>query len=332
MTSAPSGSSPRRDVAPTSAPAGGDRVVVDVDLGVQLGAVRLHNPVLAASGCFSSGREMDRFYDVDRLGAVIVKSITLEPREGLPTPRMAETPAGMLNAIGLQNPGIERWLATDLPWLQHRGVAVIASIAGKTVDEFRQVARRLRGQPGVVGVEVNISCPNVEDRNIVFACRAEPSAAVIEAVRREVGVPVFAKLTSDVTDITEIARAVVAAGAHGLSLINTLLGMAIDVETRRPKLANTFGGLSGPAIRPIAVRNVWQVRHALPGVPIIGMGGVATAEDAVELMLAGADAVAVGTANFTDPFAAVEVVDGLARWCAAHGVEAVRHLSGAARA
>lgn len=319
----------RSDVVLRSAREPGPEPPADVDLSVDLGGIRLPNPVLTASGCFASGAEIDRFYDVAELGAVIVKSITLEPREGLPTPRMAETPSGMLNAIGLQNPGVDRWVAKDLPWLAERGVRTVASIAGRSVDEYRQVARRLRGQRGVVAVEVNISCPNVEDRNIVFACRAEPSAAVVDAVRRELDVPVFAKLTPDVTDITEIARAVVDAGATGVSLINTLLGMAIDVGTRRPKLANIVGGLSGPAVRPVAVRAVWQVHQSLPDVPIIGMGGVGTAADALELILAGATAVAVGTANFVDPFAARDVVHGLARWCADHGVASVSSLRGA---
>lgn len=301
----------------------------DVDLSVDVGGVRLPNPVLTASGCFASGAEIERFYDVADLGAIIVKSITLEPREGLPTPRMTETASGMLNAIGLQNPGIERWLKKDLAWLQQRGVRIVASIAGKSVDEYRQVARRLRGQRGIVAIEVNISCPNVEDRNIVFACRAEPSAAVIDAVRREVDVPLFAKLTPDVTDITEIARAVVDAGAAGVSLINTLLGMAIDVRSRRPKLANVVGGLSGPAIRPVAVRNVWQVHQALPHVPILGMGGISDVEDALEFILAGASAVAVGTANFANPFAARELIDDLARWCDEQGVTSLADLRGA---
>ncbi len=301
----------------------------EVDLSVELGDFQLRNPVLAASGCFASGREVDRFYEVAELGGIIVKSLTLEPREGLPTPRMAETPSGMLNAIGLQNPGVDAWIAQDLPWLRERNVPVIVSIAGTSVEEYRQVARKVGGLRGIVAVEANISCPNVEDRNVVFACRPEPSAAVVAAVRAELDVPVFAKLTPDVTDVTEIARAVVAAGATGVSLINTLLGMAIDVETRRPKLANVVGGLSGPAVRPLAVRNIWQVHQAIPQVPIIGTGGVSSGEDAVELILAGAVAVAVGTANFVDPFAAQDVVRGLARWCEGHGVAAVRQLRGA---
>ncbi len=269
--------------------AGASRLRSDqVDLRVDLGPLRLDNPIVTASGCFASGREIERFFDIARLGAVVVKSLTLEPRGGLPTPRMAETASGMLNAIGLQNPGVEQWLATELPWLQALGVPVVVSIAGKTVAEYRMLAEYLRGQPGVVAIEANISCPNVDDRNVVFACRADATREVIQQVTRVATVPVFAKLTPDVTDIAGIAEAAVAAGATGVSLINTLLGMAIDVETRRPKLAAVTGGLSGPAIKPVAVRAVHQVHQALPDVPIIGMGGVRTVTDVAELMLAGA--------------------------------------------
>jgi dihydroorotate dehydrogenase (NAD+) catalytic subunit len=303
----------------------------DVDLSVRLAGIDLPNPITSASGCFASGVEIDRFHDVADLGAVVVKSITLEPRQGLPTPRMAETPSGMLNAIGLQNPGVDAWISKDLPWLRERGVRVIASVAGRTVDDFRQVARALTEAGGdtIVALEVNLSCPNVEDRGLVFACSAPDSAEVIRGVAEEAAVPVFAKLTSDVTDIVEIARAVVAAGADGLTLINTLLGMAIDPETGRPELANTYGGLSGPAIRPVAVRNVHQIHSALPEVPILGCGGVRTVPDVVQFLRAGATAVAIGTATFVDPFVAPRVVDGLARWCAERGIPAVSHLIGA---
>lgn len=300
-----------------------------VDLSVDLGGLRLPNPITTASGCFASGPEIDRFFDIGELGAIVVKSITLEPREGLPTPRMAETPSGMLNAVGLQNPGIDRWIARDLSWLQEKKVRVVASIAGGSVDEFREVARRLRGQRGVVGVEVNLSCPNVAHRGLVFACSAEPSAEVIRAVRRELPeLPVFGKLTPDVTSITEVARAVVEAGATGLSLINTTLGMAIDPETGRPRIANTYGGLSGPAIRPIAVRAVHQVHTALPEVPLIGMGGVRTVPDVVEMIRAGASAVAIGTATFADPFVSRQLVAGLARWMAERDLPDLSHLRG----
>jgi dihydroorotate dehydrogenase (NAD+) catalytic subunit len=309
-----------------------------VDLGVDLAGIAMANPITTASGCFASGPEIDRFYDVTDLGAIVVKSITPEPREGLPTPRMAETPAGMLNAIGLQNPGIDAWLERDLPWLQSRGAKVIASIAGKSVEDFRNVARKLTrasgagaraGTGGIVGLEVNLSCPNVEHRGLVFACSPTASAEVIAAVQREANVPVFAKLTSDVTDVVEIARSVVEAGADGLTLINTLLGMAIDPETGRPQLSNTYGGLSGPAIRPVAVRNVHQIHQAFPEVAIIGCGGVRTVADVIEFVRAGATAVAVGTATFIDPFAAKLLVDELRAWLAQRGIRSVAELRGA---
>jgi dihydroorotate dehydrogenase (NAD+) catalytic subunit len=301
-----------------------------VDLSVSLGGLRLTNPITTASGCFASGAEIDRFFDVSELGAIVVKSITLEPREGLPTPRMTETPSGMLNAIGLQNPGVDRWIAKDLAWLQGKGVPVIVSIAGKSVDDFREVASRLRGRAGIVGVEVNLSCPNVEHRGLVFACHADPASEVIRAVRREVGgdLPVFGKLTPDVTDITAVARAVVGAGATGLSLINTTLGMAIDPETGRPRIANTYGGLSGPAIKPIAIRAVHQVHTALPDVPLIGMGGIRTVEDVVEIVRAGASAVAIGTATFADPFVTQQLIVGLRRWMAVRGYTRMEELRG----
>jgi dihydroorotate dehydrogenase (NAD+) catalytic subunit len=301
----------------------------DVDLEVQLGPVRLRNPIVPASGCFGSGQEIHQYFDVATLGAVVCKSITLEPRGGLPTPRMAETASGMLNAIGLQNPGVDRWVAEDLPWLHARGVPTIVSIAGKTVTEYRQVAERLRGQPGVIAIEANISCPNVEDRNTVFACKEDTTRAAIQAVTRVADVPVFAKLTPDVTDIAAIAGNARSAGAVGVSLINTLLGMAIDVETRRPRLAAGTGGLSGPAIKPVAIRAVHQVHQAFPDLPIIGMGGVRTVEDVAEFLLAGASAVAVGTATFANPLATAELVQQLPAWLAARGYQSARELTGA---
>ena len=300
-----------------------------VDLRVDLGPLGLANPIVTASGCFGNGREIQRFFDISRLGAVVVKSITVEPRLGLPTPRMAETANGMLNAIGLQNPGVEAWIATELPWLNRLGVPVVVSIAGKTTAEYRFLAERLRGQPGIIAIEANISCPNVEDRNIVFACREDSTRDAISQVTRVSSVPVFAKLTPDVTDIAAIAETAVAAGATGVSMINTLLGMAIDVETRRPKLAAVTGGLSGPAIKPVAVRAIHQVHRALPDIPIIGMGGVRTIEDVVEFILAGATAVAVGTATFTNPMAAMELLQALPKWCAERDIASVAELRGA---
>jgi dihydroorotate dehydrogenase (NAD+) catalytic subunit len=300
----------------------------EVDLSATIGPVRFANPITTASGCFASGAEIDRFGDIDTLGSVVVKSITLEPREGLPTPRMFETASGMLNAIGLQNPGVDRWIARDLRWLQGRGVPVIVSIAGKSVDEFAEVARRLRGQGGVAAIEVNLSCPNVEHRGLVFACHPEPAAEVIRAVVREADVPVLGKLTPDVTDITTVARAVHQAGATGLSLINTTLGMAIDAETGRPRIRNTFGGLSGPAVKPIALRAMWQVHQALPDVPKIGMGGIRSVTDVVEMVRAGASLVAIGTTTFADPVRALLLVDELRTWMAARGHRSLDELRG----
>jgi len=300
-----------------------------VDLTVDLGGLRLRNPVVTASGCFASGREMARFFPLSTLGAVVTKSVTLEPRSGLPPPRMAETAGGMLNAIGLQNPGVDAWLAKDLPWLAAQDVPVIASVAGRTVAEYGLLAERLAGNPDIAAVEVNISCPNVEDRGVVFACRTDATTAAIAVVTAVLDVPVFAKLTPDVTDIVAIAEAAVAAGATGVSVINTLLGMAIDTDTRRPKLAAVTGGLSGPAIKPVAIRAVHQVRAALGPVPIIGIGGACTAEDVVEFVLAGASAVAIGTATFANPMATPEIVDGVADWLRRHGEPDIGALRGA---
>jgi dihydroorotate dehydrogenase (NAD+) catalytic subunit len=296
------------------------------DLRARLGQAELPNPILTASGCASSGRELAQFLDVSKIGAVVTKSVMLAPRAGRPTPRMAETPSGMLNSIGLQGPGIDAFLQRDLPWLLSRGARAVVSIAGGTVDEFAELTERLSDAAGVTAIEVNISCPNVEDRGQVFACDSGAAAAVIDAVRSRAryDIPVFAKLSPDVTDIVAIARACVAAGADGLSLINTLLGMAIDVDTMRPVLAGMTGGLSGPAIRPVAVRCIWQVREALPDVPIIGMGGVRTGRDALELILAGATLVSVGTTTFHDPSACIRIVRELEEELARRGVE---HLS-----
>lgn len=302
------------------------------DLRVRLGPLELANPIVTASGCFASGREIDRFFDITRLGAVVVKSVTLEPRHGLPTPRMAETSSGMLNAIGLQNPGIDAWLATELPWLRERGATVMLSVAGKTVGEYAALARKLRGVEGLAAIEANISCPNVEDRGVVFACRESATGEAVAGLTRVLDVPVFAKLTPDVTDIAAIARAAAGAGAAGVSAINTLLGMAIDPHTRRPKLAAVTGGLSGPAVKPVAVRAVHQIHTALPGLPIIGMGGVRTVDDVAELLLAGASAVAVGTATFANPSATLDLVEALPEWLDGHGVRRAADLTGAVEA
>jgi dihydroorotate dehydrogenase (NAD+) catalytic subunit len=292
-----------------------------VDMTTALGPAVLPNPLLTASGCAAAGRELDPYLDLTGLGAVVTKSVMLAPRAGRATPRMAETPSGMLNSIGLQGPGIDAFLRHDLPWLRERGARAVVSIAGGSVEEYALLAQRLRLHAGVTAVEVNISCPNVEDRGQVFACDPHAAAAVVRAVRRQTGpgVPVLAKLSPDVTDIVAIARACVSAGADGLSMINTLLGMVVDTDTLRPKLAGVTGGLSGPAIRPVAVRCVYQVHAALPHVPILGMGGVRTGLDALELVLAGASAVSVGTAVFADPAAPVRVLGELAQALRARG-------------
>jgi dihydroorotate dehydrogenase (NAD+) catalytic subunit len=299
---------------------------VTVDLSVDLCGVRLRTPVLAASGCFGFGREMAGWVDLAELGAVVTKSVSLEPRRGRPTPRMAETPSGMLNAIGLQNPGVEAFCADDLAFLAEAGATVVASLVGRSPQEFGRLAARLAGEPAVGLLELNLSCPNVEHRGEVFAADPATAAEVVREVKQAAGQPVLAKLTADVTDLVAVARAVVEAGADGLTLINTLLGMTVDVHRRRPRLAAVTGGLSGPAIRPVAVRCVWQVAQALPGVPIVGTGGVLTAEDAAEFLLVGATAVAVGTGNFINPDAVVEVAAGLEHYLNAHGLGSTGEL------
>ncbi len=293
------------------------------DFSTKLSSSTLSNPILTASGCAGSGKELSQFFPLTELGAIVTKSIMLKPRSGRATPRMAETPSGMLNSIGLQGPGIDLFLENDIPWLQEAGVKIIVSIAGETVDDYAALARRVRSLPNVVGLEVNISCPNVENRGMVFSCQPDTARAAIENVRRNVGndLPIIAKLSPDVTDISLIAREVVSAGADGLALINTVLGMVIDVNTMRPKLAQKTGGLSGPAIRPIAVRAIYQVHAALPKIPIIGMGGVASGKDALELVLAGASAISVGTATFGNPTAVIKVKEELKSLLVERGFE-----------
>ncbi|HYZ56375.1 MAG TPA: dihydroorotate dehydrogenase [Streptosporangiaceae bacterium] len=303
-----------------------------VDLRTRLGQVELPSPVLTAAGCAGTGRELAQFIEVAKIGAVVTKSIMIEPRAGRPTPRTAETPSGMLNSIGLQGPGIDAFLQRDLPWLLSRGARTVVSIAGGSVREYAELASRLSDAAGVTAIEINMSCPNVEDRGQVFACQPDAAARVVDAVRRcaRYEIPVFAKLSADVTDIVAIARSCVAAGADGLSMINTLRGMVIDTQTLQPALAGVTGGLSGPAIRPVAVRCVWQVRQALPDVPIIGIGGVRTGRDAFELILAGASMVGVGTAIFHDPSACARVAGELEEELARHGAERLTDVMGLA--
>jgi dihydroorotate dehydrogenase (NAD+) catalytic subunit len=302
-------------------------------LGTAIGTIELASPILLASGTFGAGREGSNYVDLTELGGIIVKSMTAVPWRGKPTPRMCETPSGMLNAIGIQNKGVDHFITEDLPWLLKRKATVFASIAGNTVEEFVRVADKLRtGAGGVAAVEINISCPNLEDRNNMFAHSEDATAAVVSSVKKALPrKPLFPKLSPNVTSVTAIAAAALDAGADGLSLINTVFGMAIDVETRRPRLAGTVGGLSGPAIRPIAVRAVHEVHRAFPHVPIIGQGGVASGRDALELILAGANAVAVGTANFVNPRAAVDVGNQIGRYMASHGVAEVAELVGAVK-
>jgi len=304
-----------------------------VDLRSRLSHVELPNPIMTASGCAGAGRELAQFMDVSRIGAFVTKSVMLAPRAGRPTPRMAETPSGMLNSIGLQGPGIDAFLQRDLPWLLSRGARAVVSIAGSTVAEYAELAARVSDAAGVTAIEVNISCPNVEHRGLMFAASPDDSAAVIEAVRGQAryDLPVFAKLSPDVTDIVAVAKACVSAGADGLSMINTLLGMVIDTDTMRPHLAGLTGGLSGPAIKPIAVRCIWQVREALPGVPIIGMGGVRTGQDALELILAGASMVSVGTTLFHDPSACVRILRELEEELTVRGVQRLVDVVGLAQ-
>jgi len=303
-----------------------------VDMSTSLGRLDFVSPVFTASGCAAAGKELDQFIDITTIGAVVTKSVMLNPRSGRATPRMAETPSGMLNGIGLQGPGIDDFIQNDLSWLSQKGVKTIVSIAGNNVAEFGKVADKLRDIPGVIAIEVNISCPNVENRGQVFACDPYAAADVINNVRRNVSasIPLFAKLSPDVTDIIEIAKSVVKAGADGLSVINTLLGMVIDTDTLRPLLSGKTGGLSGPAIRPVAVRCVYQIRKALPNVPIIGMGGIRNGRDAIEFFAAGADAISVGTTVFNDPEACVRIHDETAEILQEKGIRSLSEIISAA--
>jgi dihydroorotate dehydrogenase (NAD+) catalytic subunit len=301
-----------------------------LDFSTKIGSKRFSNPIFTASGCASSGQELSQFFPLSSLGAVVTKSIMTKPRTGRATPRMAETPSGMLNSIGLQGPGIDTFLEKDIPWLIEQQAKIVISIAGETVDEYGVLARRLRALTGISAVEVNISCPNVENRGQVFACHPDTAVAVIESVRRNIGgeLPIIAKLSPDVTDIVEIASAVINAGVDGLALINTLLGMVIDTNSMRPKLAGKTGGLSGPAIRPVAVRTIYQVHQAFPNTPIVGMGGVASGRDAFELILAGASAVSVGTATFGNPNAAMQIKEELSQLLTKNGFSDFRDAIG----
>jgi len=297
------------------------------DMRVDLCGVTLKNPVIAASGTFGFGREYSRFFDLSRLGGISVKGLTREPRQGNSAPRVAETPSGMLNAVGLQNPGVEAFISEELPWLKAQGTVVIANIAGSTEDDYAYMAHRLRSEP-VDMLELNISCPNVQSGGAQFGTRPESVERVTRLVKAESAQPLMVKLSPNVADIAEVALAAQEGGADCLSLINTLTGMVIDVHKRKPLLGNVIGGLSGPAIRPVALRMVWQAARAVK-IPVVGMGGIMTGEDAVAFMLAGASAVMVGTATIIDPPACISVIVGIEAYMRRHNVNQVSELVGA---
>jgi dihydroorotate dehydrogenase (NAD+) catalytic subunit len=298
-----------------------------MDLSVTLGSLRLPNPLIAASGCFGYGVEYADVVDLSTLGGVAVKGLFLAEREGHPPPRIVETPSGMLNAIGLQGIGVHRFVREKLPELRERRATVIVNICGTTIDEYCEIARILSDHEGVAAIELNISCPNIKEGGITFGCSLTGTHDVVSAVRKVTPLPVIPKLTPNVTDVASFARAAEQAGADAVSLVNTFLAMAIDVHTRRPKLTNIVGGLSGPAIRPIAVRMVYECRQAVR-LPIIGMGGIATAEDVLEFLIAGASAVQVGTANFVDPFIWPKLLEGLRAYMTRHGIARLADVTG----
>lgn len=302
----------------------------DFDFSTTLGNAFFNTPIFTASGCASSGKELSQFFALKDIGAVVTKSVMNKPRYGRPTPRMAETPSGMLNSIGLQGPGIEAFLANDIPWLVEQSSRIVISIAGETIEEYATLARKVRSVAGISAIEVNISCPNVENRGLVFACDPDASRRVIDGVRKTIGgeLPIIAKLSPDVTNLPEIAKGVVESGADALALINTVLGMVINIETMRPHLGGKTGGLSGPAIKPVAVRAIYQVHAALPEVPILGMGGVSSGRDALELILAGASGVSVGTASFGNPHAAIEIQSELRDLLIAKGFPSLKAAVG----
>lgn len=295
------------------------------NMKVDLGGLVLKNPVMTASGTFGFGKEYAEYYDLSKLGAIMVKGLTLKPREGNGAPRIAETPAGILNSVGLQNPGVEIFLEQELPFLRKFNVGVIANIAGNTVEEYCEMAETLGDK--VDAIELNISCPNVKEGGVAFGTKCDSVYAITKSVKKHCQVPLIVKLSPNVTDIAEIATAAEEAGADCISLINTLLGMAIDINTRKPVLANIVGGLSGPAVKPVAVRMVYQVAKAVK-IPIIGMGGITCWQDAIEFLLAGADAVSIGTHNFIDPYAPIKVIEGIANYLEKHGCKSVGELKG----
>jgi len=301
----------------------------EIDISTDLGGIKLDNPVCAASGTFGYGREYEPYVDISQIGAVIVKGTTLEPRAGNPPPRIIETASGMLNAIGLENPGINEFLNTHLPYLRENNVTVIANIAGNTIEEYAAIAEMIEGNPGVAGIELNISCPNVKQGGLQFGTDPQMVYEVVKAVKEKTTLPVMPKLSPNVTDIVEIARASEAGGADALSMINTLMGMAVDINTRKPFLANIFGGLSGPAIKPVALRMIYQVYREVK-LPILGGGGIVNYRDALEFLMVGATAISVGTGIFINPQLTEEIVSNLLHYMQENNVASLSELVGAA--
>ena len=299
-----------------------------VQLNIKIGSLELKNPVMTASGTFGYGTEYADFMDISRLGAIIVKGTTLAPRQGNPYPRMAETPSGMLNAVGLQNKGVDYFVDHIYPEVQKIGTAIIVNVSGSCIDDYVQTASIINTLDDIPAIELNISCPNVKQGGMAFGVNPESAAQVVSAVRKAYDKTLIVKLSPNVTDITEIARAVEGAGADSVSLINTMLGMAIDAEKRRPILSTITGGMSGPAVKPVALRMVWQTAKAVK-IPVIGLGGICSATDAIEFLLAGASAIQIGTANFIDPSISEKVVDGIADYLERHGFSSVQEIIGA---
>ncbi len=299
-----------------------------VDLTIDLNGLKLKNPVMTASGTFGYGQEYMDFFDISRLGGIVVKGTTLNHREGNPYPRMAETPQGMLNAVGLQNRGIDYFISDIYPDIKEYDTNMLINVSGSTIEEYEEVARRVNELENIPGIELNISCPNVKEGGMAFGTSCPSAVAVVNAVRKVYKKHLMVKLSPNVTNVTEIAHAVEGEGADSVSLINTLLGIAIDAESRRPLLSTITGGLSGPAVKPIALRMVWQVAQAVK-IPIVGLGGIMTATDAIEFLLAGASAIQIGTANFIDPLVSVKVIDGIESYCEKHGFSSPTELTGA---
>ncbi len=297
------------------------------DMSVEIAGIKLRNPVMPASGTFGYGEEYTPFIDMERIGAIVTKGLSLKPKAGNPTPRIAETVSGMLNAIGLQNVGIEAFIQHKMPFLRTVNTPVIANFFGNTLEEYGEVARRLNDIPEIAAGELNISCPNVKQGGIVFGTDPKAASEVVALVRKNLQKPLIVKLTPNVTDITVVARAVEEAGADAIACINTLTGMSVDVNTRKPRIANMTGGLSGPAIRPVAVRMVHQVVQSV-SVPVIGIGGIVKAMDALEFLIVGAKAVQVGTANFVDPTAMISIIDGIEAFLIAEGIDDIHELIG----